>query len=195
MLCFSLYAYEELLHRTLLTLNSLKKALDDVDKLKSLHSPAKAIDEIKCAALTCRYPLETFLAKIQKYEKSLGIGKTDGKMKDIGARACWALGRKEEKITKLRDELRTHVAAINMMLSTRVLEQLDVTSIQSNKAHEELKHHFERSSVDLLNVKDDVQAQNLIARNTTSMVVKVLEMISGEVITQITLLREMVAKI
>ena len=194
-MCLSLYAYEELFPRTPLTLNSLKKALDHVDKLKSQPSPAKAIDEIKCAALTCRYPLETFLAKIQKYEKSLGIGKTDGKMKDIGARACWALGRKEEKITKLRDDLKIHVAAINMMLVTRVLEQLDVTSIQTIKAHEELKHHFEQSSVELSKVKDDVQAQNLIAVTTTTMVLKVLEMISKEVITPITVLREMVAKI
>ena len=176
-------------------MNSLRKALDYVDKLKLQPSPAKAIDEIECATLTCRYLLETFLAKIHKYEKSLGIGKTDGKMKDIGARACWALGRKKEKITKLQNDLRTHVAAINMMLVTRVLEQLDVASIQTIKAHEELKHRIERSSGDPFNIKGDVQAQNLIARDSASLVAKLLEMISREVISPIKVLREMVIKI
>ena len=143
----------------------------------------------------CRYPLEAFLAKIQKYEKSLGTGKTDGKMKDIGARASWTLSRNPEKFTKLRDDLKIHVATVNMMLNTMALEQHDITLIQTAKAHEELKHHLERSSMDLSNLKDDVQAQSLTAKGTTSMVVKIFEMISEEVVAPIQVLCEMIAKI
>ena len=176
-------------------MRSLRKALGYIDKLKPQPGTANAIDEIKCAALTCRYPLEAFLAKIQKYEKSLGTGKTDGKIKDIGARASWALGRKEEKFIKLRDDLKIHVATINMMLVTRALEQLDITSIQTDKDRGELKHYFECSSMDLSVLKGDVQAQNLATKDNTSMLVKLFEMVSEEIVAPIKGLREMVVKI
>ena len=176
-------------------MNSLRKALGYIDKLNPQPSTANAIDEIKYAALTCRYPLETFLAKIQKYEKSLGMGKTDGKIKDIGARASWALVRKEEKFRKLRDDLKIHVATINMMLVTRALEQLDITSIQTDKARGELKHHFECSSMDLSVLKGGVQAQNLTTKNITSMLVKLFEMVSQEIVAPIKGLSEMLVRI
>ena len=116
-------------------------------------------------------------------------------MKDIGSRASWAFGRKQEKFTKLRDNLRFQVATINMMLATRTLERLDATSSQTVEVREELKHHVERSSMDLSNLKDDMQAQTLTVRSNTSMVAKIFEMISEEIVAPIKVLHEMVAKI
>ncbi|KAL8792677.1 MAG: hypothetical protein Q9195_004737 [Heterodermia aff. obscurata] len=180
-------------------LESLKKALDHVDKLRSQPRLAKSVEEITSAALTCRYPLETFLAKIRKHEKSLGLGKTEGRMKDMGSTASWALGRKQEKFTKLRDNLTFQVATINMMLVTRALEQLDANSIRAAEAHEELNDHLERSSVELSvrlsNLQGDVQAQSLTVRDNTSIIAKIFEMISEEVVAPIKILSEMVSKI
>ena len=116
-------------------------------------------------------------------------------MKDIGSRASWAFGRKQEKFNKLRDNLRFQVATINMMLATRTLERLDVTVAQTAKTHDELAQFLERTSVDLSDLKEDMQAQNLTAGNITSMVIKIFEMISEEVVAPVKVLHEMVAKI
>ncbi|KAF6238418.1 hypothetical protein HO173_003385 [Letharia columbiana] len=133
-------------------LESLKQALSQVDKLKGRGDQAVAIDQIKCAALTCKYPLEQLLAKIQKYEKSLGPGKSVAKVRDAGRKVCCALGKKDEA-NRLRNYFNLHIWTINMLMLQEGLERLDVASEQSDKNQEDTKDGIEGYSRELKEVK------------------------------------------
>ena len=173
---------------------SLKRALIQVDKLKGRGDQAIAIDQIKCAALTCRYPLEGFLAKIQKYEKSLGLGKSVGRIKDAGRKLQYAFGKKDEADT-LRNYLNIHIGIINMLLVTQGLEMLDVASEQTDKNQEELRDRIEGSSRELRVVKGNVEAQTLAVRENNSLIRKLFWMVSGEVAAPLKSLGQTVAKV
>ena len=86
-----------------------------MDKLQGRSDQAIAVGQIKCAALTCKYPLEAFLAKIQRYEESLGLGKSVGKIKDTGRKVQYAFGKKDEA-GKLWNYLNIYIRTINMLL-------------------------------------------------------------------------------
>ena len=94
---------------------SLGRDLDHVDKLKERGNQAIAVDQIKCAALTCQYPPEDLLSKIKKHEKNLGL-ESSGMLKDAGRKIQWAFGKRDE-VNRLRDYLNIHIGTINMLLA------------------------------------------------------------------------------
>ena len=173
---------------------SLQRALIQVDKLKGRGDHAIAIDQIKCAALTCRYPLEEFLSKIQKHEKSLGLGKSMGKIKDAGRKVQYAFGKKNEADT-LRNYLNIHLGTINMLLVRQGLEMLDVASEQTDKNQEELRDRIEGSSRELRVVKGNVEAQALAVRENQSLIQNLFWMISSEIAAPLKCLGQTVAKV
>lgn len=175
-------------------MRSLGRALSQVDKLKGRGDQAVAIDQIKCAALTCRYPLEEFLAKIQKYEKSLGLGKSVGKIKDAGRKMQYGFGKKDEANT-LRSYLNIHIGTINMLLIRQCLEMLDVSSEQTDKNQEELKDKIDGSSRELREVRGNVEAQTLAVRENNSKVQKLFWMVSGDIAAPLKSLGQTVAKV
>ena len=173
---------------------SLKGALSQVDKLKGCGDQAIAIDRIKCAALTCKYPLEQFLAKIIKYDKSLGLGKSVDKVRDAGRKIQFALGRKEEA-HRLRSYLNMHIGTMNMLMVQNGLEKLDVASEQSKKNQEETRNGFEARSRELKEMKGDVEALVLAVRENNSMIQKLFGVVGGEIAAPLTTLIQTVAKI
>ena len=173
---------------------SLKQALSQVDKLKGRGDQAIATDRIKCAALTCRYPVEEFLAKIQKYEKSLGLGKSVDKVRDAGRKVQYALGKKDEA-KRLRHYLNVHIGTINMFMLQNGLEKLDVASKQSEKNQEETKDGIEGCSRELKDVKGNIGAQILAVRENKSMIQKLLWIVSGEIAASLKTLSQTVAKV
>ena len=175
-------------------MGSLKRALIQVDKLKGRGDQAIAIDQIKCAALTCRYPLEEFLAKIQKYEKSLGLVNSIGKIKDAGRKVQYAFGKKDEANT-LRSYLNIHIGTINMLLLQQGLELLDVASEQTDKNQEGLRDIIEVSSRELREVRGNVEAQTLAVRENKSITQKLFWMVSGEIAAPLRSLGRTVAKV
>ncbi len=173
---------------------SLQRALSQVDKLKGRGDQAIAIDQIKCAALTCEYPLKEFLAKIQKYEKSLGLGKSVTKIKDAGRKVQYAFGKKDEANT-LRSYLKIHIGTINMLLVRQGLEMLDVASEQTAKNKEELRERIEDSSRELREVRGNVEAQSLAVRENNSIIQKLFWMVSGEIAAPLRSLNQTVTKV
>ena len=165
-----------------------------MDKLKGRGEQAVAVDQIKCAALTCRYPLEDFLAKIQKYEKSLGTGKSVDKAKGAGRKIQYAFGKKTEANT-LRSYLNIHIGTINMLLIQQGLKMLDVASEQSDKNQEELRDRIEGSSRELREVRGNVEAQALAVRENNSIIQKLFWMVSGEIAAPLKSLSQTVAKV
>ena len=169
---------------------SLNRALKQVDKLKSHGDQADAIDEIKCAALTCRYPIEQFLFKIQKYEKSLGLGKSVNKFKEVGRKVQYAFERKDEA-NRLRHYLNLHMGIINTLMLQNSLERLDVASGQSR----ETKDRIESYSRELKEVDGNVEAQILAVRENNSVIYKLFGMVSGEIAAPLKTLSQTMAKV
>ena len=183
-----------MLERRADTTSSLGRALTQVDKLKGRGDQAIAIDQIKYAALTCRYPLENFLARIQKYEKSLGPGKTAGRLKDAGRKIQYAFGKKDE-VNTLRNYLNLHIGTINILLVRQGLEMLDIASEYIEKNQEELMDRIEFSSKELREVSGNVEAQALAVRENKSMIQKLFWMVSGEIAAPLKSLGQTVANV
>lgn len=176
------------------SIGSLKRALSQVDKLKGRGDQTIAVDQIKCAALTCRYPLEEFLAKIENYKRSLGLGRSAGIFKDAGRKVQYAFGRNDDGNT-LRSYLNIHIGTINMLLVRQGLEMLDVASEQTVKNQEELRDRIEGSSRELREVRGNVEAQVLAVRENNSIIQKLFWMVSGEIAAPLKSLSQTVAKV
>ncbi|KAF2682946.1 hypothetical protein K458DRAFT_306148, partial [Lentithecium fluviatile CBS 122367] len=76
------------------------------------------------AALNCRYTLETYLEKANKYEHSLGVWSRPSLIRGVTDKVRWGLNEKDE-IRKLREYLNAHNNMINTSLSDLVLENMD----------------------------------------------------------------------
>ena len=175
-------------------MNSLDRALHHIDKLGGPPDRSIAVNEIKCAALTCRYPLESFLAKIRKYEKTLGLGKNGGSLQSVGHRLLWTLGTKEE-VNTLQKYLNVHVGAINVMLAAEGLEQLEVASSKADETRAVMEGHMERSSMELKSFRGDINAQSIAIQENNSVLRQLFQMVGGEVAAPLQSLAEVVAKI
>lgn len=72
--------YQELIRE----LSTLRKALEHLNNFQSESSTHdRTLQSIKFAALSCRQPLEQFLAKIKKYQSSLDVWAKGGTAKSV----------------------------------------------------------------------------------------------------------------
>ena len=165
-----------------------------MDKLKGRGDQAIAIEQIKCVALSCRVPLEEFLAKVQKYEKSLGLGKSVGKIKDAGRKVQYAFKKKDEA-NALRSKLGILIGTINMLLAWQGLEKLHLDSEQRDRDQEELRDMIEGWSRGLREVRGNVEAQALAVRENNSIIRKLFWMVSGEIAAPLKSLSQTVANV
>lgn len=102
-----LWLFERALHQV----SMLSKTCDDSIELNALRVTTWQAVE------TCRESMSVFLAKIRKFERSLGEGGSGNVVKDAARKVQWQLTRKEE-VERFRAELAGHYAAINMLLAT-----------------------------------------------------------------------------
>lgn len=96
------------------SMRSLERALLQVERLKGRGDQTAAIEMIRYTALSCRFPLQVFLAKTQKYEKSLGLGKTAGKCKDAGRKVQYAFVM-EDEVNRLRHRLNMRIGTVKVL--------------------------------------------------------------------------------
>ena len=79
------------------------------------------LEAIRATASACKRPLEDFLSKIQKYDKSLGSWDAKEKrFRGVGRRVQFNLAL-EEDVKELRATLTNHASTINILLLTQVL--------------------------------------------------------------------------
>lgn len=183
--------YQELLRE----FECLQQALQHLDKLQNRNScsPA-ALDSIKYAALSCRRPLEEFLGKIQKYDKSLGMWGKDGVITSTANKLRWGFGQKEE-VRKLQNYLNIHVATINILLAEHSLEKMDLVS-DKVAAHElHIRERLESTRAIIEKISGSLATQVLVVESTQNMLTRLFGMISGEFKTSWRSLRDMVAKV
>ena len=176
--------------------NSLARALQYVDKLDGPPRQALAIAHIKCSALTCRYPLDDFLDKMRKFDKSLGLGSSDGRLKDVGRKAQWGFGLgKKDEINRLRSYLNIHIGTINMQLTQQGFESISLEHEERQANHMALMNSMESSARQLLDVRGDVQAQSLAITETRSVIQTLLGLFSGDIAVPLRVMTEMVTKV
>lgn len=174
-------------------LESLQQALSHLDKLQLGKSSQTSLESIKYAAYSCRRPLEQFLGKIKKYEKSLGVWSQRSSLKSATDKLRWAFGEKDE-IRKLQSYLNVHVGTINILLAEHGLETMDIDSkkAEADQLHVRARFDDTRKVIDW--IKSSVSAQALAIQTTQSMLSKLCELVSGESITSWKSFGEMVAK-
>ena len=165
-----------------------------MEKLKGRGDQAVAIEQVQCFALGCRLPLEEFLAKIQKYDKSLGLGNSVGKIKDAAWKVQYAF-RKRDEANKLRTSLNRHIGTISMLLVIHGLEVFDIASEQTDKNQGELRRLIEGSSRELRMVRSNVEAQALTISESTSKLQKLFLMLRGDVAAPLKLLSQTIGKL
>ena len=180
---------------------SLERALHEVDKLKCREDQAMAIEQIKSSALSCKLPLEQFLAKVERYKKSLGPKKSAGKLKDAGrklkdggSKLQYAVSMKDE-IAALQKNLTMHIEIINMRMVLLGLDMSVVASEQIGKTQEELMTSFDGFARELRLVKTSVGSQTLAFKENVSELKKLLWVIYGEIMTPLKSLSQTVIKV
>ena len=152
-----------------------------MEKLKGQGDQAIAIEQIRCIALSCSLPLEQFLAKIQKFEKSLGVGKSAGRLKDAGRKVQYAFGSRDE-VNGIRIYLSRHIEIINMRIGLLGLELLDVASETIDRNQEELRNSIIKSDRELMEVKSMVETLALASRENVSVLKKLFWVITAEIV-------------
>ena len=117
--------YQELIRE----LESLDRTLTHIEKLQG-----PTADNIKCAALVCRYPLSEFLTKIKNCEKTLGVAaKKVSFVETTVEEVHWSLGKKDE-VAKLRNYLNLHIGSIKMQLLGAGLETVTSNSDKGDES-------------------------------------------------------------
>ena len=180
---------------------SLERALHQVDKFKCREDQAIAIQQIKSSALSCRLPLEQFLAKVEGYKKSLGPEKSAVRLKDAG-RVLKDGGRKVQYAFSMKDEvaalqknLTMHIEVINMRMVLLGLDMFVVASEQNGKTQEKLMTGFDGFARELTLVKTNVGSQTLAFKENASELKKLLWVIYGEIMTPLKSLSQTVTKV
>lgn len=105
-----------------LELDSLQRALYEIEHLKCRPNQDAAVNGIKVAALLCQYPLDEFAGKLKKYEDLGTLQRPGAENKGLfslwGKKLKWGFTMQEE-VRNLRAYLVAHTGSLNMRLLTQ----------------------------------------------------------------------------
>ena len=108
-------AYRELI----IELHNLDQALNAIEHLECIPEHIAAVTAVKVAALTCRFPLDEFDAKLTRFRclQEQGALNTRQRMNILRLKLEWGFTM-EEEVQRLRAYLATHVGSLSMRLTT-----------------------------------------------------------------------------
>jgi hypothetical protein len=169
--------YQELIRE----FDSLHTALRSLDQLENKTStPNKSLDSIKCAALSCRYPLEDFLAKVKKYEASLGQWRLSYTGKSVTDKLRWTFGEKDD-IRRLQTYLHVHIGTINMLLLRHGLQRMDIQEKKTDEEALQVRQQLDSTNTAVKDVVKSSASQYLMLNAMQSMLGSLCRVVSGEV--------------
>ncbi|KAF2853964.1 hypothetical protein T440DRAFT_389253 [Plenodomus tracheiphilus IPT5] len=172
--------YQELIRE----FQSLDAALKHLDRLESSSSNAQTLVSIKCAALSCRHPLEEFLVKIRKYENSLGPWSQSSTIKTATTKLRWTFGHNDE-IKRLQTYLNVHIGTINILLAEYGLERMQVNDKKAESIAQQVRYQADTTHALLENVRKDLPGQTLLLRRVHSMLGGLYQLVCGEMRTSL----------
>ncbi|KAH7095377.1 hypothetical protein FB567DRAFT_556603 [Paraphoma chrysanthemicola] len=172
--------YQELVRE----FESLSAALRHLDRLDHGATHSSVVDSIKYAALSCRYPLEDFMQKIEKYDKSLGIRNQSSRMKAVSEKLRWTFGHGGE-IRKLQMYLNVHIGTINILLMEHGLERMDLNSKKVDVNAQQVRRQLDSNTAILENLDTGLSSQTSLLRNAHSMLGSLYSFVRGDVQTSV----------
>ena len=98
-------------------LKGLKHVLQHLQALEPTEDNLSHVNAIRGMALACQLPLRDFLAKLEKYESSLGPRADRKVYRGAGHKARWAVNFAAE-VEKLRALVAAKQISINLLLAT-----------------------------------------------------------------------------
>jgi len=105
----------------LLDLETLFRSLSSLEKLQPGLNEFVRLQSIRAAVQSCRFPLERFLKKIEKFEYRLGIWNSRTKsFATFTRRMQWRLMYKDD-VKELQASLGGQIATISMLLMTQAV--------------------------------------------------------------------------
>ncbi|KAK5652130.1 hypothetical protein OQA88_10772 [Cercophora sp. LCS_1] len=174
-----------------LELECLQKALVHLDQLKPPRDGALQVDSIKYAAISCRRPLEEFLAKLKRYETSLGPRTISSSWKAPVDKVRFMISEKDD-IRKMQSYLSVHVGTLNMLLAEYGLETMNLAREKTQSGQLEIKDRLESTRGLLAQVQDSVTKQAAVVCSAGSMLERLYRLVSGEIHTSVKSLERLV---
>ncbi|KAJ8116256.1 hypothetical protein OPT61_g2286 [Boeremia exigua] len=160
-------------------LKLLDTALRHLDRLEDSTGSSTTIHSIKCAALSCRYPLEKFLAEIKKYDASLGVQSQFGLARSTKRKIQWTFARKDD-IKRLQLYLHTHMGTINILLLHHGFERLDSAEETTRAFNKQVHNQLNAAQGFLTTISNNVMAQMVVVRNVQTMLTDLHRLLCGE---------------
>lgn len=173
----ALSEYQELVRE----LHGLQHALNVIEHLQCLPEQTPMVDGLKVAPLNCQFVLDNFATKLKKYEASLDVGRSRGRLIDGATKMKWSLTMKTD-VQELRAYLSAHTSSLNMRLTVAGL----LTSTAQNKSLQDsqsrIEHELESAQVTLNRVKDGLDAQGSLLKGTLW---RLVNAITGDIVHQL----------
>ncbi|CZR68054.1 uncharacterized protein PAC_17953 [Phialocephala subalpina] len=153
--------FQELLRQ----LKGLEVALQHIDNLQARrgNTPSSKLIELKSIALACRIPLDEFILKVNKYDKSLGSHPPKRRriMQNTTRKIQWL--RMKDDVYKLQHYLDTHIGTINILLAEYQLDLLSLASEQASSDKLDIQSHLRatQDAIDATKASASVDKQDI----------------------------------
>ncbi|KAI0140086.1 hypothetical protein F4776DRAFT_575746 [Hypoxylon sp. NC0597] len=138
-------------------LECLRAGLVYLDKLSGTGT-SQELAAIKYAALSCRRPLEEFLARIRKYDGSLGTQFRSNAIEGVIDKITFSLARREEA-PKLQAYLTVRVGMVNALPAEHGLEKMQLAAENTELSHLHIEERLDNTNNLLGRVQTSVTSQ------------------------------------
>ncbi|KAF8253177.1 hypothetical protein K440DRAFT_279586 [Wilcoxina mikolae CBS 423.85] len=119
-------------------LQALERVLFQLEALKPNEANIGHINAVRAMALTCRLPLQDFINKLTKFEKSMGPRTSRNALHTFGRKAQWAVVMLDE-VTTFRVTIAAKVASIHLLLGAYTAAAASRLERQGNQIQEKIK--------------------------------------------------------
>ena len=103
----------------IIELQGLENVLRQLEALEPTEDNVNQVNAIRCMALACQIPLQSFLAKIERYNTSLSPHTDRFSLNNARHKTQWALSISED-VSKLRALVAAKVLSINLLIAMHV---------------------------------------------------------------------------
>jgi hypothetical protein len=169
--------------------------LRHLDQLETA-TPAgsRTVVSIKCVGLSCRHPLETFLAKVKKYDKSFGPYGRSSAIQKVTDKLRWTFGLNDE-VHRLQTYLSVHIGTINILLAEHGFQRMNLRDKTAAVNAHLVRERLDKTNVIIDHINTNVQGQALLLRGGSNMLNSLYKLVSGDVTIALQHLSQVASKV
>lgn len=167
--------YQELIRE----FETLKTALQRLDKLGNSTHTSPTIDSIKFAALSCRHTLEEFLSKARNYDQSLGLRGGSSLVRRTKDKLRWSFAQKDD-VERLQHYLNIHIGTINILLIEHGFERMEIARDTADAHNTQVRQQLTSSQSYLTKITNNISQQTAVWSNVQSAISGLPKLICGE---------------